>query len=49
MVVEKFNNSNGPRFSDMPVTVDGVDLDWDVLCSIPIWVCPVCLGIGLDL
>ena len=43
MVVEKFNNSKGPRFSDTPVMMSGADLDWVVLCSIAIWVCAVCL------
>ena len=27
VVVEKFNNSKGPRFSDMSVMVNGADLD----------------------
>ena len=32
VMVEKFNNSKGPKFSDMPVTVDGADLNWSVSC-----------------
>ena len=42
MVVEKFNNSKGARFSDMSVMVNGADLDWSVSCSITIWVCATC-------
>ena len=41
-MVEKFNNSKDPRFSDMSVMVNGADLDLSVSCSITIWVCAAC-------
>ena len=43
VVVEKFHNSKGSRFSDMPVMVSGADLNRVVMCNIAIWVCAVCL------